>query len=65
MEGGIRRWWWADLQRKIPIAGGKVTEQEVDLKNIGRVRDVADGPDVYLYELPNGPNRVIRLEPAE
>ena len=42
----------------------KVTEQEVILKDIGRVRDVTDAPDGYIYVLLNGPDQVIRLVPA-
>lgn len=51
--------------RRLRIADGKVVEQEIVLKDIGRVRDVADGPDGFLYVLLNGPDRVIRLVPAE
>jgi glucose/arabinose dehydrogenase len=51
--------------RRLRIADGKVVEQEVVLKNLGRVRDVADGPDGYLYVILNGPDSIIRLVPAE
>ena len=51
--------------RRLRIVDHKVTEQEVVLKNIGRVRDVTDAPDGYIYVILNGPDRVIRLVPAE
>jgi glucose/arabinose dehydrogenase len=50
--------------RRIRIADGKVVHQEIILKNIGRVRDVAVGPDGLIYVLLNGPDRVVRLVPA-
>jgi glucose/arabinose dehydrogenase len=50
--------------RRLRIKNGRVVEQEVVLKNIGRVRDVADGPDGAIYVLLNQPDRVIRLVPA-
>ncbi len=51
--------------RRIRVAGGKVMSQEIILKNIGRVRDVAAGPDGLLYVILNDPDRVIRLLPAD
>jgi glucose/arabinose dehydrogenase len=33
-------------------------------KGIGRVRDVASGPDGFLYVVLNKPDKVVRLEPA-
>lgn len=50
--------------RRIRIADGKVVHQEIILKNIGRVRDVAVGPDGLVYVLLNGPDRIVRLRPA-
>jgi glucose/arabinose dehydrogenase len=48
------------------LEGGEVTENEVILKNIGRVRDVACNPyDGCLYVILNGPRNVIRLVPAK
>jgi glucose/arabinose dehydrogenase len=46
------------------LDGHKVIQQEVLFKNIGRVRDVATGPDGFIYVALNGPSRIIRLEPA-
>jgi aldose sugar dehydrogenase len=51
--------------RRIRVADGKVVSQEIILKNIGRVRDVACGPDGLIYVLLNGPDRVVRLTPAD
>ncbi|HEY9173304.1 MAG TPA: PQQ-dependent sugar dehydrogenase, partial [Verrucomicrobiae bacterium] len=46
------------------LDGHRVVEQEVLFKNIGRVRDVASGPDGLLYVVLNKPDKVARLEPA-
>ena len=50
--------------RRIEIKGRSVTHQEVLFKNIGRVRDVVNGPDGYIYVAFNDPGRVARLVPA-
>jgi glucose/arabinose dehydrogenase len=50
--------------RRVKIEGRKVVSQEVLFKDIGRIRDVADGPDGFLYIVLNGPNKIVRLEPA-
>lgn len=47
--------------RRLRIRNQKVVEQEVILKGLGRVRDVAGGPDGALYVVLNGPDRIIRL----
>jgi glucose/arabinose dehydrogenase len=51
--------------RRLVLAGHTVTAQEVIFKNIGRVRDVANGPDGFIYVALNGPDRIVRLEPAK
>ncbi|HYG21701.1 MAG TPA: PQQ-dependent sugar dehydrogenase [Verrucomicrobiae bacterium] len=51
--------------RRVVIDGRKVTSQEILFKDIGRIRDVVTGPDGALYLAMNGPDRIIRLEPAE
>jgi glucose/arabinose dehydrogenase len=51
--------------RRIRIENRKVTHQEIILKNIGRVRDVACGPDGLIYVILNSPDRVVRLKPAD
>lgn len=50
--------------RRIRIEDQKVVSQEIILKNIGRVRDVAMGPDGLIYVILNGPDRLVRLVPA-
>jgi glucose/arabinose dehydrogenase len=50
--------------RRLRIVDQKVVSQEIILKNIGRVRDVATGPDGLIYLLLNGPDRLVRLKPA-
>jgi aldose sugar dehydrogenase len=47
--------------RRIELKDGKVVDQEVVFKGIGRLRDVADGPDGFLYILL--PDRLARLVP--
>ncbi|MCB1094362.1 MAG: PQQ-dependent sugar dehydrogenase [Verrucomicrobiae bacterium] len=50
--------------RRLRIVDGKVTEQEVIMKDLGRVRDVADGPDGSIYVLLNGPDSIVRIVPV-
>jgi aldose sugar dehydrogenase len=50
--------------RRLRIVDHKVVSQEIILKNIGRVRDVATGPDGLIYILLNGPDRLVRMVPA-
>jgi glucose/arabinose dehydrogenase len=51
---------------RLEIEGERVTQEERMLKGVlGRIRDVRDGPDGYLYLLTDAPNGVLaRLEPA-
>ncbi|BCX47586.1 cytochrome c oxidase, cbb3 subunit III [Haloferula helveola] len=51
--------------RRLRIKDHKVVEEEVILKDLGRVRDVTDGPDGYLYVILNDPDSILRLAPAE
>lgn len=51
--------------RRLRLKDHKVVEQEVILKDLGRVRDVTDGSDGYLYVILNDPHRIIRLVPAD
>lgn len=50
--------------RLLDIKGNRVLHQEIILKNAGRVRDVACGPDGALYVVLNGPGMVLRLTPV-
>ncbi len=49
--------------RRLELKDGKVVDQEVVFKGLGRLRDVADGPDGCLHLL--FPDRIARLVPAE
>ncbi len=51
--------------RRLVIEDDKVTHQEVLLRNLGRIRDVATGPDGAVYILFNSPDRVVRMVPAK
>ncbi len=50
--------------RRLVIDGHSVTHQEILFKGIGRVRDIVNGPDGYLYIVLNQPSRILRLVPA-
>lgn len=50
--------------RRLRIVDRKVVEQEVILKDLGRVRDVAAGPDGFLYVVLNDPHSILRLVPS-
>jgi aldose sugar dehydrogenase len=49
---------------RLQIDGDAVTAHEIILHGEGRVRDVASGPDGYLYLVLNSPDKVVRLVPA-
>jgi len=51
--------------RRLVLEGHAVEEQEILFKNIGRVRDVANAPDGFVYVILNKPDQIVRLEPAE
>jgi len=50
--------------RRLRIENKKVVSQEIIFKNFGRVRDVATGPDGFIYILTNGQDRLVRMIPA-
>jgi glucose/arabinose dehydrogenase len=50
--------------RRVRIVDKKVVSQEIIFKNVGRVRDVAMGPDGLIYVILNGPDRLVRLMPV-
>ncbi|WP_370476732.1 PQQ-dependent sugar dehydrogenase [Tamlana flava] len=50
---------------RIRVVNGKVVQEEIILKGLGRIRDVRTGPDGYLYLLTDEPARLIRLVPSE
>jgi len=49
--------------KRLVIENDKVVKEEVIVKNMGRVRDVAVGPDGAIYVVLNGQNRIVRLTP--
>jgi aldose sugar dehydrogenase len=49
--------------RLLNIENDRVMHQEIILKNAGRVRDVASGPDGAIYVVLNQPGQVLRLTP--
>ncbi len=55
----------AEELHRLRLRNHKVIEQEIVLKGIGRIRDVASGPDGFLYLVLNAPDRIVRLIPAE
>jgi glucose/arabinose dehydrogenase len=50
--------------RRLVLVGERVLHQEVLLKNAGRVRDVACGPDGAIYAVLNNPDVVLKLTSA-
>ena len=49
--------------RLLTVENERVIYQETILKNAGRVRDVASGPDGAIYVVLNNPGTVLRLTP--
>jgi aldose sugar dehydrogenase len=54
---------------RLELEGHQVTHQEIIFRDLGRVRDVATGPDGFLYvalnaEFNDSPGKIIRLVPA-
>lgn len=47
------------------VEGNKIVEEEILMKNIGRVRNVEVGPDGYIYVAVEEPGAVYRLIPIE
>lgn len=45
--------------------GYRVVERETLLRGMGRVRDVVCGPEGSVYVVLNGPDKVVRLVPAD
>ena len=73
-EGDVFPLWKYDLfagglasqeLHRLVIKDSRVVSTEVILKNYGRVRDVATGPDGMLYLVLNDPDVVVRLVPVE
>ena len=45
------------------VSGNKITEEEIILKNSGRVRDVIQAPDGSIYVSVEDPGRIIQILP--
>ena len=45
------------------IENGKVTHEEMLLKNIGRLRNVKQGPDGYVYVAVEEPGVIFKIVP--
>ena len=50
---------------RIKIKDGVFIEQETLIKGMGRVRDVATGPDGFIYVALNQPDMIVRIVPAK
>ncbi|MBE7157642.1 MAG: PQQ-dependent sugar dehydrogenase [Rhodospirillales bacterium] len=50
--------------RRLELTNGKVTHEEILFEQAGRVRDIINGPDGFLYVVLNAPDRIVRLVPA-
>jgi aldose sugar dehydrogenase len=48
---------------RVVLKDNKVVEEEELLKNIGRVRHVAESPDGYLYVAVEAPGKIVKLMP--
>lgn len=53
---------------RLTVVNGEVTSEETILEGMGRVRDVREGPDGYLYvaldDRAGRPTSIVRLEPG-
>ena len=49
--------------KNLTVEAGRVMHSETILKGMGRVRDVAAGPDGAVYVVLNRPGTVVRLTP--
>lgn len=50
---------------RIRVYGGKMVEREELIHGMGRVRDIAEGPDGNIYVALNQPDKIIRLVPSK
>lgn len=51
--------------RRVVIEDRQVVRQELLIKDLGRIRDVASGPDGCIYVVFNDPGRIVKLMPSE
>src|SRR5690606_10284757 len=50
---------------RVEVNKGKYTHEEKLLESMGRVRQIAQSPEGYLYVLTEGPGQLIRLMPSK
>ena len=50
---------------RVPLEGQEAGVEETLYAGQGRIRDVRQGPDGYIYLVLDGPGSVVRLAPAE
>jgi len=50
---------------RLRMKDGRLVEREEIVHGLGRVRDVACGPDGTIYVVLNGPDKIVRLVPAD
>jgi glucose/arabinose dehydrogenase len=54
---------------RVTLAGEKVLARETILPGVGRIRDIRQGPDGYIYlateDRDGKPTPVVRLEPVD
>ena len=48
---------------RIELDGTKYKGEEKLIEGMARVREVAEGPDGYIYAITEGPGLLVRLEP--
>jgi len=49
----------------VVLKDGKFAEEQKLLDKIGRVRQVAQSPDGYIYVLTEGPGMIVKLIPSK
>jgi glucose/arabinose dehydrogenase len=53
---------------RLTLDGRRVTAEETLMKDVGRIRDIRQGPDGFIYialdDRQGGTTAVVRLEPA-
>ncbi|MGE9292617.1 MAG: PQQ-dependent sugar dehydrogenase, partial [Puniceicoccales bacterium] len=54
-----------ELHRIVINDDNEVVKDEIVLKGLGRIRDVASAPDGSLMLLLNGPDKIVKLVPVE
>lgn len=50
---------------RVELDGTKYTGEEKLIDGMARVREVAEGPDGYIYAITEGPGLLVRIEPVQ